>query len=228
MLRAALTITLGLALAGAAHVVFAQNPPAASPQMHDHGFMPSHGTMPSHGATPAHGAGADVHAQHMQMMRGMAGGGAVLPGQDAFGAIAEIVRVLDADPATDWAKVDLERVRQHLIDMHEVVLRSAVKQAAVAGGLAMEITGTGRTEQAIRSMVVPHAAELDRMPSLSAKTEPIASGVRLTVVAKKADDAKTVARIRGLGFAGLLTEGAHHQAHHLAMAKGEAIAGHSH
>ena len=222
MLRAALTITLGLALAGAAHVVFAQNPPAVSGQTQEHGSMPSHGTMPSHGG------GADMHAQHTQMMRGMAGGGAVLPGQDAFGAISEIVRVLDADPATDWSKVDLERLRQHLIDMHEVVLRSTVKQAPVAGGLAMEVTGTGRTEGAIRSMVVPHATELDRAPSLSAKIEPIAGGVRLTVVAKKADDAKTVARIRGLGFAGLLTEGAHHQAHHLAMAKGEAIAGHAH
>ena len=213
MLRAALTITLGLALTGAAHVVFAQNPAAAPGQMQDHGPMRPQGPMPSHGS------GADMHAQHMQMM---------LPGQDAFGAIAEIVRVLDADPATDWAKVDLERLRQHLIDMHEVVLRSAVKRASVPGGLAMEITGTGRTEQAIHSMVVPHATELDRTPSLSAKTEPIAGGVRLTVVAKKADDAKTVARIRGLGFAGLLTEGAHHQAHHLAMAKGEAIAGHAH
>ena len=210
MLRAVLTITLGLALAGGAHVVFAQNPPAAPGQMHDHG------------------AGPDMHAQHMQMMRGMAPGGATLAGQDAFGAIAEIVRVLDADPATDWTKVDLERLRQHLIDMNEVVLRSTVKQTPVPGGLAMEVTGAGRTEQAIRAMVVPHAAELDRLPSFTAKTEPIAGGVRLTVVAKKADDAKAVARIRGLGFAGLMTEGAHHQAHHLAMAKGEAIAGHAH
>jgi len=161
-------------------------------------------------------------------MHGMAGGTPTMPGQDAFGAIAEIVRFLDADPATDWSKVDLERLRQHLIDMNEVTLHAAVNQAPVAGGLAMDITGAGRTEQAIRSMLVPHAVELDRMPQWSAKTEPIAGGVRLTVVAKTPDDAKTVARIRGLGFAGLITEGAHHQAHHLAMAKGEAIAGHGH
>jgi len=41
-------------------------------------------------------------------------------GQDAFGAIREIVRILDADPKTDWSKVDLEALRQHLIDMNEV------------------------------------------------------------------------------------------------------------
>jgi hypothetical protein len=151
-----------------------------------------------------------------------------MPGQDAFGAITEIVRILDADPATDWSKVDLERLRQHLIDMNEVVLRAAVTSTPVPGGLAMEITGSGRTEQAIRAMVVPHAVELDRMPEWSAKTETLPGGVRLTVVARKPDDARLVARIRGLGFAGMITVGGHHQPHHLAMAKGEALAGHTH
>jgi hypothetical protein len=161
-------------------------------------------------------------------MQGMPAGIPTMPGQDAFGAIAEIVRLLDADPTTDWAKVDLERLRQHLIDMNEVMLRSAVKQTPVPDGLAMQITGTGRTEQAIRAMVVPHAGELDRLPSFAARTENIPGGVRLTVLSRKPDDTKIVARIRGLGFAGLITEGAHHQAHHLAMAKGEALAGHTH
>jgi hypothetical protein len=52
--------------------------------------------------------------------------------------------------------------------------------------------------------------------------------VRLTVTAKQADDAPTTARIRGLGFIGLLVQGGHHQPHHLAMAKGEAMPGHGH
>lgn len=220
MSRATVAIVLGVVVAGAAlaHTVRAQNPPASvpGPPPHDHGSMPSHGP--------------DAHARHMRAMQGMhrmAGGVPTLPGQDAFGAIAEVVRLLDADPNTDWSAVDLERLRQHLIDMNEVVLRSSVTRTPVAGGVALDVTGTGRTEQAIRAMVVPHALELDRMPEWSARTEPIAGGVRLTVVAK-GDDPMTVARIRGLGFAGLITEGAHHQAHHLAMARGEARAGHSH
>jgi hypothetical protein len=217
MSRAAVAVVLAVALTGAvlAHTVFAQNPPAAGP-----GRPQQDQSMPSHGA--------DMHAEHMRVMRGMAGTGPTMPGQDAFGAIAEIVQILEADPATDWGKVDIERLRQHLIDMNEVVLHSVVKQTPVSGGLAMEITGSGRTEQAIRAMVVPHAAELDRMPSFTAKTETIPGGVRLTVIAKRPDDAKLVARIRGLGFAGLITEGAHHQPHHLAIAKGEALAGHTH
>lgn len=38
-----------------------------------------------------------------------------LPGQDAFGALQEIVGILEADPATDWSKVDLDGLREHLI-----------------------------------------------------------------------------------------------------------------
>ena len=150
----------------------------------------------------------------------------VMPGQDAFGAIAEIVRLLEADPVTDWSRVDLERLRQHLIDMNEVVLRAAVTSARVPGGLAMEITGDDRTRAAIRAMVVPHAAELDKMPRWTAKAEPIAAGARLTVVARDSGDTTTSARIRGLGFAGLLVQGGHHGPHHLAMARGELPAPH--
>ena len=151
-----------------------------------------------------------------------------MSGQAAFGAMAEVVRILEADPATDWSKVDMERLRQHLIDMDEVVLRASVKATQVPGGLSMDVTGAGRTVQSIRAMVIPHAAELDAMPPWSAKAESIPDGVRLTVVARDPGDAKAVARIRGLGFAGLLAQGAHHGPHHLAMAKGEMPAAHKH
>jgi hypothetical protein len=38
-------------------------------------------------------------------------------------------------------------------------------------------------------MVTPHAVELDRMPEWSATTDLVAGGVRLTVMAKRPDDA---------------------------------------
>ena len=216
MLKALALATLAaLGVALAAHGALAQSGPTPQGQM-PHGQMPQ-GHMP-------HG-----QMQHGHMHHGPAGAmnAPRLPGQDAFGAIAEVVRILDADPKTDWSKVDLERLRQHLIDMNEVVLRSEVRQSPVPGGLVMEITGTGRAEAAIRAMVVPHAAELDKMPGLAAKTEPVPGGVRLTVTARQPDD-RSVTRLRGLGFAGLLTLGAHHGPHHVAMARGEAMAGHQH
>jgi hypothetical protein len=36
-------------------------------------------------------------------------------GQAAFGTVQEIVRILEADPATDWTKVNMAGLREHLI-----------------------------------------------------------------------------------------------------------------
>ena len=212
-----------VAVALVIQAVSAQSPPVLPTPAHDHGAAP-----PGAQAVPGDQPGMSHERMHAEHMARMHAAEPALPGQDAFGAVAEVVKLLDGDPKTDWSKVNLERLRQHLIDMNEVVLRSAVTHTSVAAGLAMEVTGTGRTAEAIRSMVVPHAVELDRMSQWSAKTETIPGGVRLTVTAKNAADAKTIARIRGLGFVGLLTQGAHHGPHHLAMARGGMIGGHTH
>jgi hypothetical protein len=145
----------------------------------------------------------------------------VLPGQDAFAAIQEIVRLLEADPATDWTRVDLDALRLHLVDIAEVTLRAEVVTRPVEGGIEVSATGQGRTLAALRRMLPAHARELDRMAGWHASSEPLPEGVRLTVTAA---DPREVAHIRGLGFFGLLASGAHHQAHHLAIARG----GHAH
>ena len=193
-------------------------------------------TAPAGSAPPApmgpgmmpHHPMSSGHMPHGPMTSPAAIGEPALPGQDAFGAMSEIVRILDADPQTDWSQVDLERLRQHLIDMNEVVFRAEVRTSSVPGGLVMDVTGAGRTELSIQAMVIPHATELDQMPGLAATTETIPGGVRLTVTARNAEDARAIARVRGLGFIGLLTLGAHHQPHHLAMARGQAMPGHGH
>lgn len=145
-----------------------------------------------------------------------------LPGQDAFGAIQEIVRIMDADPATDWSKANLEALRQHLVDMAEVTLRADAAAQPVEGGIAVAVTGSGRTLDAIRRMVPAHAGEIERtrLNGWRAGTEAIADGVRLTVTA---DDPREVAHVRGLGFIGIMASGHHHQPHHLAIARGEPV-----
>ena len=45
-------------------------------------------------------------------------------GHAAFAAISEIVAMLQADASTDWSKVNIERLRLHLVDMDLVTLRS--------------------------------------------------------------------------------------------------------
>jgi len=140
-----------------------------------------------------------------------------LPGQDAFGAIAEIVGILEADPQTDWSHVDIDALREHLIDMNELTLHAKARREPIEGGVRIEVTGAGRTGEAVRRMLLAHAPMIDGPNGWSAKAAPIANGAVLTVVS--ADPAQT-ARIRGLGFLGLMATGAHHQTHHLAIALG--------
>jgi len=174
-------IGMGAVVLGAALVVggaHAEQPGStgsgAPPGQTEPGMIMPHGAKP-HGGMPASGPPGI-------MMPSGALAAADVPsssGQDTFAAISEIMRILDADVRTDWTKVDLERLRQHLIDMHEVVLRAQVTATPVEGGLAMDVTGHRRTADAIRAMVGPHAGEL----GLAAKVEPIPGGVHLTVTA---------------------------------------------
>ena len=184
---------------------FSQQPPMLEHSMASHSQMPG---MMQQQMMQMHGQGAGQMGVSEPTM----------PGQDAFGTVQEIVRILEADPRTDWSKIDLEALRQHLIDMNEVTLKADAAAKPIDGGLEIAVTGTGRTLAGIQRMVPAHAQELDRMNGWNAKTEALPNGVLLTVTS---GDLKEVQHIRGLGSIGLLVSGAHHQPHHLAMAKGE-------
>ena len=143
------------------------------------------------------------------------------PGQAAYGTISEVVRLLKADTSTDWSRVNVEALRQHLIDMDEVTMHATVTQRNIVGGAEMIVTGTGRTALAIGRMAMNHARMLDQGNEYRAVAEQIPSGARITITSRNVTDSRTVARIRGLGFAGLMTEGDHHPAHHMARARGD-------
>jgi hypothetical protein len=155
---------------------------------------------------------------HRGGLHDAAGAVPAMPGQDAFGAIQEIVRILEADPGTDWSKVDLAALRDHLVDMNKMTLEATANERPVDHGLAIAVTGSGRTLDAIRGMVPAQARELDRLRDWKATAEMLPDGALLTVTSA---DSSEVAHIRGLGFIGLLASGLHHQRHHLAIAMGE-------
>jgi len=160
---------------------------------------------------------------HNKMMAMEKAAAAPQSGQAAFAAISEVVKKLKADSTTDWSKVNIEALRQHLIDMDDVVMRASAKATNVDGGVSLDITGTGKVAGAIKRMGAMHAMALNEEGEYAAKSSEIEGGVRLVVTAKTAGDVKTVARIRGLGFAGMLAEGDHHAMHHLMLAKGEGM-----
>jgi hypothetical protein len=165
--------------------------------------------------TPDHHAGMAAMMDHSPAATGLP----TLPGQDAFGAIQEIVEILEADPTTDWSKVDIAALREHLIDMNEVALYAIAEVHPLDDGVDIAVTGKGRTLEAIRRMIPAHAHELNRI-GWSARTEEIPGGVRLIVTTQ---DSNQAAKLKALGFMGIMVVGSHHQQHHLMIAKGELV-----
>ena len=170
-----------------------------------------HGGM-SGGMQGGMGMHGGMHGQ-----RSGALGAPTMPGQDAFGTIQEVVQILQADPATDWSKVNITALRQHLIDMSEVTLRAVATERILDNGIEIAVTGEGRTLEAIKRMVPAHVSEL-REIGWNAKSEDLSNGVKLTVMAS---ESQPLAKLKALGFMGIMVQGAHHQPHHLMMAKGE-------
>ena len=168
-----------------------------------HGGMGMDGGMGGHGGLPGQQSAAT--------------GTPTMPGQDAFGTIQEIVQILQSDPKTDWSKVNIDALRQHLIDMNEVTLRAAAAQRMIDNGIEITVTGEGRTLEAIKRMVPAHVNELHEI-GWSGKSEDLPNGVKLTVLAS---EAQPLTKLKALGFMGIMVQGAHHRPHHFAMAKGE-------
>lgn len=140
-------------------------------------------------------------------------------GNDAFGTIQEVIDALDADPRTDWSKVNLEALRAHLVDMNNMTLRVTVlTQQPIANGV--EITVAPESAQVAASLdrvFAAHPAQLEAETGWKMSTQKRRRDYRIVVTTTTPDE---VAKIRGLGYIGILATGAHHQAHHWAMARG--------
>lgn len=202
--------TSAIIILSALSPVLAQSGDTSHPLADHHMAMPGTG-MPQ-GMPPAD---TPMTPHHMMQMTGEI---PTLPGQDAFGALQEIVRILEADPHTDWSKVNLDALREHLIDMNEVTLHADADVQRIEGGIKIAVTGMGRTLTAIQRLLADQARHLDGTHGWHVTTQPRPDGLVLIVTA---DDPKQAIIIRGLGFAGVLASGDYHQMHHLAMAKGE-------
>jgi hypothetical protein len=212
---------------------------AQQPSSHPHAM--AQGGMPmdhTHmGGAPANGMPMD-HTQmmdHARMMHdGMMQGGMMQggmggaqapraaaaptePGQGAFAAIQEIVQILEADPRTDWSKVDIEALRQHLVDMNNVTLRARVASQPIDGGMRFTVTGDGAVRDSIRRMTSAHAATMDGVGGWHFSAQDTDGGSIFEVRVPPQD----MAKLKGLGFIGVLTVGMHHQGHHLMIARGE-------
>lgn len=168
-----------------------------------HGMM-QHGMMQNRGAMTDGGMPAPA--------------GLAEPGQGAFAAIGEIVARLMADPGTDWSRVDIDGLRRHLVDMDDLVTRTEVTASDIPGGAAFTVSLTGPGGPAAGRMVPAHAPVLASETGWNSRVEPAAGALVWTVTSGEDE-----ARIRALGFFGLMTLGGHHRRHHLGMATGAMV-----
>ena len=144
-------------------------------------------------------------------------------GQSAFEAIQEISNILSQDPKTDWSKVNVDRLRLHLIDMDNVTLRAKVNVVELPDGAEYHASSPEPDITAsIQRMVLAHVTTMNGVEGWKLTAGKTNIGAILTVKGSNA----AVGKIRALGFIGIMTVGAHHQSHHLALAMGKSP--HSH
>ena len=141
------------------------------------------------------------------------------PGQGAFASIAEIVELLVRDPETDWSKVSIEQLREHLVQMNDLVLNSEAEAKVEDKQITFIVSGEGRTKEAIQAMVPAHSIFLANSLGWEIIVGVTENGAVMQIAVP---NQASRAQVLGLGFYGVMALGGkHHQFHHLAMAKGQ-------
>lgn len=164
---------------------------------------------------------ANEHNMHMQHHD--VGSKLTEAGNDAFGTIQEALQQLINDPKTDWSKVNMEALRQHLVDMRNFTLNvEIIKQTNIKKGIEVVLTPDNeRTRQSLERVFSVHPAQLNKETGWDMKIYKHNNQYKVVVTTEKP---KEVSKIQGLGYIGVMAWGNHHQSHHWMMAKG----GHPH
>lgn len=139
------------------------------------------------------------------------------PGQGAFAAIAEIVALLESDPDTNWKIVDIAALREHLRDMDVVSIDAVAVAKEIDGGMQFTVTGATDVSPSIRRMTLAHATVMGEINDWDYTARKIDGGALVTVIVPPHD----LAKIKALGFFGIMASGSHHQTHHWMIASGQ-------
>jgi hypothetical protein len=127
------------------------------------------------------------------------------PGQGAFAALTEVVALLSADPATDWARVDMDLL----------ITATNVTQLDLPDGIQMTLQTSGAAGGAALRMVPAHVSVLAAETGWQNDVVIVDDVIIWTVTAD------TPEIVQALGFYGLMATGDHHRAHHMALALGQ-------
>ncbi len=142
------------------------------------------------------------------------------PGNQIFGAIQETITALEKNPSTDWEQVNLEALRQHLLDMKafteevEVLEKQPIEQ-----GVELRVRPfTERGGTALERVLSMHPMMLNNEKGWTMESEQNNGVWTITCTTPNSEE---VPKVRALGYIGLLAAGAHHQHHHWMIATGQ-------
>ena len=143
-------------------------------------------------------------------------------GQSIFATVSEVVAALEANPNTDWSKVNIPALYQHLVDMKHVaenvrILREGKTKHGIS--LVLEVTER-RTREALDRVLPAHANQLKE--SLGWHMQVQRQGKKEVHIQVNAHNEADRVKIQALGYMGVMAYGNHHQPHHWLMATGQA------
>jgi hypothetical protein len=138
-------------------------------------------------------------------------------GQSAFAAIHEVVEMLEADPDTDWSKVNIDALRRHLIDMDNMTLYAKITYEPITNGEHIRVSGGGEVRDSIQRMVMMHVAMAGDTKDWHMNAARTPDGADINVIATSPLGLK---KLKALGLMGMMAEGMHHARHHMMLARG--------
>ena len=140
-------------------------------------------------------------------------------GNAIFGTIQETIKMLDADPKTDLEKVDLEGLRQHLIDMENFTSGvDVLSKKNIEKGSEIVIRAKSReAHDSLSRALKAHPSMLQAETGWTMIVNQNKERFTLTIETQKSEE---IVRVRALGYIGVMALGDHHQVHHWMMASG--------
>ncbi|SMN02217.1 hypothetical protein SPONN_618 [uncultured Candidatus Thioglobus sp.] len=140
-------------------------------------------------------------------------------GNDIFGTIQEVITNLNANLNTDWDKVNIEALKEHLLDMRDMTVNvEVINQNKLKNGSEILIRPTNkRSIQAMKRVLSAHPAQLKKETNWQMQVQKQGDKYLLITTTDKPTE---VSKIIGLGYIGLMAHGSHHQPHHWSMATG--------
>ena len=157
--------------------------------------------------------------QHLMPTEAVSTGQLTQPGNDIFATIQEVVNQLLRDSRTDWSRVNIEALRQHLIDMENFTVNIEIlSQVNIEHGVEIVLKPTiAQAEASLDRAFAAHPAMLKQEVGWIMNADKSRDRYTITITSTNKTD---VAKIRALGYVGAMVMGNHHQPHHWAMATG--------